>query len=139
MSINLEKRLLELNENKLFELLKKRVFPNLVKTEEIFGRIDCFETKDKLHIELKCRYEHFPTMYIEKKKYIELIKKENSFYCCSTSKGIYLFDISNLEEPIWRIKYLPKTTEFTSNELVEKEIGELRIDKSIELTQLIFI
>lgn len=131
-NIKLEK----LTEDDLYQLLVQKIYPNLTRTEDIFGRIDCYDKDTNAHIELKCRYEHFPFLIIEKDKYQQLIVKDNPFYCCSTPKGIYLFELNKLEEPIWRTKYLPKTTEFTNTEFIEKEIGELPVSQAIELTQL---
>lgn len=125
-----------ITENELLKLLNKR-YPNIKKIEDEFSSIDCFDSSTEIHYELKCRYEHYPTMYIEKEKYLALLDKGNSYYVTSTPKGIYMFHIQSMEEPIWRTKYLPHTTEFSDTNWIEKEIGEIRVDKGMEITQLL--
>lgn len=128
--------LTNINENQLLALLNKR-YPNIMKIEDEFSKIDCFDETTNTHYELKCRREHYETMYIEKDKYDALVEKKNAYYVTSTPKGIYMFNIKDVEEPVWRTKYLPHTTDFNKNEWIEKEIGELRIKHRYELTQLL--
>jgi hypothetical protein len=133
---NVYKILSGITELELLDLLKK-VFPKIEKIEGNFSSIDCIDKFNNHYFELKCRYEHYATLYIEKEKYLKLNKKENSFYINSTPKGIYIFHIQALEEPIWREKYLPATSEFDNTNMIIKEIGELQISKAIEITQLV--
>jgi hypothetical protein len=134
--MRLEKYLTNLTEKELFILLKNNFYPDLTKFEDNFSRLDCYTSKN--YIELKCRREHYNTQLIEKEKYLALKEKQNSLYITSTPKGVYIFDIYEIEEPIWRIKYLPASTEFRNKNYIEKEIGELPITKAIEITQILF-
>jgi hypothetical protein len=125
-----------LTEEELFKLLKKR-YINLEKIEDQFSTIDSYDASTDIHYELKCRYQHYDNLIIEKKKYLALLDKRESYYVCSTPKGIYMFPIKELEEPVWRIKYLPRHTEFNNTNFIEKEVGELSIKKALELTQIL--
>ena len=128
--------LANLTENQLLALLNKR-YPNIKKIEDEFSKIDCFDASTETHYELKCRRDHYETMFIEKDKYDALVEKKNAYYVTSTPKGIYMFNIKDLEEPVWRSKYLPHTTDFNKNEWIEKQIGEFQIKHRYELTQLL--
>ena len=61
------KRILRaMNESKLFTLIKN-LYPDLQKTEE-FDSSDVFSLTKKFRAELKCRYEHYDNLLIEKIK-----------------------------------------------------------------------
>jgi hypothetical protein len=134
---NITRILSGLTENALFELIKKR-YPNIKKIEDEFSTIDCYDASSDIYYELKCRHTHYDYLIIEKQKYLALLEQRESYYVCSTPKGIWMFPIQEIEEPVWRIKYLPHHTEFNDTKFIEKEIGELDIKKALELTQLLF-
>jgi hypothetical protein len=72
---------------------------------------------------------------IEKNKYFELILKyiknnEIPLYINSTPSGIYCFDLRELI-PVWITdNRMPKTTEFTLNQQVEKTYSLINIKKA---------
>ena len=134
---NITRILSGLKENDLLELLRKR-YPNIEKIEDEFSTIDCYDASTDIHYELKCRYEHYNELLIEKQKYLALLEKRESYYVSSTPKGIWMFPIQEIEEPVWRIKYLPHHTEFNDTKFIEKEIGYISTKKGLELTQLLF-
>lgn len=132
----IEKELSGLTESRLLKLLNKR-YPNIKKIEDQFSSIDCIDSTSNTFYELKCRYQHFSALLIEKEKYLALKEKENSYYVSSTPNGIYMFHIQKIEEPVWRKKLLPHTTEFGKLDWIEKEIGEIHIKDALEITHLI--
>ena len=68
-----------------------------------------------MDIELKCRNKHYDDLIIEKDKYDALIRRAKQyettpFYINSTPQGIYVFNLSKIDEHIWEdMKGLPKT------------------------------
>ena len=122
----------------LFEYLKASLYPDLVKSEGIFDAFDCISEKAGHYIELKCRYTHYPTLLIEEMKYRKLITQSAErdlipYYINSTPQGVYSFDLMDLPEPEWSIKYLPATTQFGRVAKVEKLIGYLDIEEGVKL------
>ena len=122
----------------LFEYLKGSLYPDLVKSEGIFDAFDCISEKAGHYIELKCRYTHYPTLLIEEMKYRKLITQSAErdlipYYINSTPQGVYSFDLMDLPEPEWSIKYLPATTQFGRVAKVEKLIGYLDIEEGVKL------
>lgn len=130
-----EKILINLREEQLIELLKNKLFPDIIKIEFQFDSFDCITSN--YYIELKCRTEHYPTMFIEKIKYDKLIQQINSIYITSTPKGIYLFELNKIMEPVWYPKMLPQTSFFNQKNYIEKLVGELPISKALEITQIL--
>jgi hypothetical protein len=134
---NITRILSGLKENDLLELLRKR-YPNIEKIEDEFSTIDCYDASTDIHYELKCRYEHYNELLIEKQKYLALLEKRESYYVSSTPKGIWMFHIQEIEEPVWFEKELIHSTYFNKPEMVIKEIGYISTKKGLELTQLLF-
>ena len=134
---NITRILSGLKENALFELLKKR-YPNIEKIEDEFSTIDCYDASTDIYYELKCRYEHYNELLIEKQKYLALLEKRESYYVSSTPKGIWMFHIQSIEDPVWFEKELKHSTYFNKPEIVVKEIGYISTKKGLELTQLLF-
>ena len=79
-------------------------------------------------IELKCRHKHYDNLMLEKNKYDDL-KKLNckAFYINSTPKGIYVFDINEIEINWITDISMPKQTEFDNNNKIEKTYTLLSI------------
>jgi hypothetical protein len=134
---NITRILSGLKENDLLELLKKR-YPNIKKIEDEFSTIDCYDASTDIYYELKCRYDHYNELLIEKQKYLALLDKRESYYVSSTPKGIWMFHIQSIEEPVWFEKELKHSTYFNKPEIVIKEIGYISTKKGLELTQLLF-
>ena len=89
---------------------------------------DCYSEKYKLDLELKCRRTHYDDLVIEKMKYDNLVKRSSKYgttpiYVNATPKGIWVFKILELPEPTWSMRMMPKTTDFTNNDKIEKEVG----------------
>lgn len=117
-----------LNEGQLFDLIKKYILPDLKESEDKMSTYDCYSEKYKLDLELKCRRTHYDDLVIEKMKYDNLVKRSSKYgttpiYVNATPKGIWAFIILELPEPIWSMRMMPKTTDFTNNEKIEKEVG----------------
>ena len=120
-----------MQESDLFEFLKE-VIPDLKKSEDQFSRWDCVSHKFQYRIELKCRKTHYDTLMLERDKYFALILSyvETGYkplYINSTPKGVYVFDLSELN-PEWTTDTrMPKTTDFENNNRVEKTYTLLEI------------
>jgi len=118
-------------EEDLFNYLLKTVYPDLVKSRRQFSKWDCYSPSTTHRIELKCRGTHYNTLIIEKIKYDALILKARDnfdipIYINSTPKGIYRFNLFNIN-PVWQTRYLKKTTTFSNNNKVPKEIALLPV------------
>lgn len=124
-------------EKDLFEWLNNNHYKTLVNSKNPISRWDCYDIETQQRIELKCRRKHYDTLILEKSKYDALIKESEKnldvpIYINSTPKGIYLFNLYNVEVK-WFTKSLPATTEFKKRIWVKKEITELEISKAIKL------
>lgn len=120
-----------MKEEDLFNYLLKTVYPDLVKSRRQFSKWDCYSPSTTHRIELKCRGTHYDTLIIEKIKYDALILKARDnfdipIYINSTPKGIYRFNLFNIN-PVWETRYLKKTTTFSNNNKVPKEIALLPV------------
>ena len=121
-----------MQESELFDLLKNGFIPDLQKSEDQFSRWDCVSHKFQYRIELKCRKTHYDSLMLEREKYFALILSyvETGYkplYINSTPKGVYVFDLSNLN-PEWTTDIrMPKTTNFDNNNRVEKTYTLLEI------------
>jgi hypothetical protein len=118
-------------EEDLFNYLLENVYPDLVKSRSQFSKWDCYSPIYYHRIELKCRTVHYDTLIIEKPKYEALMVKsiENldvPIYINSTPKGVYRFNLFKVD-PVWEVKYLKKTTTFSNNKKVPKEIAYLPV------------
>lgn len=95
------------------------------------SRWDCYSPESKHRIELKCRGAHYDTLLIEKKKYDAMINKADEnldipIYINSTPKGVYKFNLY-LVDPKWEIQYHNKTTHFSNNNKIKKEVAMLPV------------
>ena len=128
-----------MQESDLFELLKKGFIPDLKKSEDQFSRWDCVSDNYQYRIELKCRKTHYDKLMLERDKYFSLILSyiETGYkplYINSTPKGVYVFDLSDLN-PEWTTDTrMPKTTDFDNNNRIEKTytLLEIKNAKKIE-------
>jgi hypothetical protein len=101
-------------------------------------RSDGYSRHFELIVELKCRRTHYDELVIERAKYLYLTRKAASngltaFYICSTPEGVYEWNLSTLEEPKWRFKGMPATTDFERNHFVQKEVGFVHIDQARQI------
>ena len=118
-----------MKEVKLFDYLKNCCYTDLVKAKSKMSRWDCYSPLTNHRIELKCRATHYDTLILEKKKYDAMIFKCNDnldipMYINWTPKGVYRFNLFEIK-PTWEVKYLKKTTTFTNNNQIPKEIAML--------------
>ena len=118
-------------EKDLFIYLKEKVYPDLVMSNSPISRWDCYSPKTKHRIELKCRKKHYDELVIERGKFDAMIFKANDnfdlpIYINSTPKGVYKWNLFFVN-PSWFMKQLPKTTEFSNNSKISKEIAMLSI------------
>jgi len=120
-------------ESDLFDWLRLKI-PDLQKSKDKFSFWDCYSKSLNCRIELKCRRKHYDTLLIEKKKYDAMInkctKEETVVYLNSTPKGIYGWNLKNLNVE-WEINKLnPATTDFDRNKKVKKEVGYLNVKQA---------
>tara|TARA_R110000787_G_scaffold72331_4_gene161326 strand:- start:32 stop:412 length:381 start_codon:yes stop_codon:yes gene_type:complete len=120
-----------MKEAELFEYLLENHYPDLVKAKKKMSRWDCYSPNTFHRIELKCRATHYDTLILERKKYDAMLLKcddnlDIPIYINSTPKGVYSFNLFKIE-PKWEIKYLKKTTTFTNNNQIAKEIAMLPV------------
>lgn len=129
--------LTNLKESDLFDLLKSKIIPDLQKTDQ-FNPVDAFSLNRQKVYELKCRRTDYIDLLIEKIKWDNFQTKSKVYYINSTPRGIYSFNISKIQEPIWFIRLMPKTTEFENNEKIKKIVGYLNIYRdAYEITDLL--
>ena len=124
-------------EETLFNYLVDCCYSDLVKARKQLSKWDCYSPFQKHRIELKCRKKHYDNLIIEKIKYDALIKKCNDnldipIYINSTPKGIFIWNLFNFV-PIWQKKQLRKTTYFSNNNEIEKEIAMLNVNDAKQL------
>jgi len=120
-----------MKEADLFEYLLNNYYPDLVKSKKKMSRWDCYSPATFHRIELKCRAKHYDTLILERKKYDAMLLKcddnlDIPIYINSTPEGVYSFNLFKIE-PKWEIKYLKKTTTFTNNNQIAKEIAMLPV------------
>jgi hypothetical protein len=124
-------------EKDLFNYLVECCYPDLVKAKSQMSRWDCYSPKTYHRIELKCRTVHYDTLLLEKKKYDAMIQKcddnlDIPMYINSTPKGVYQFNLY-LVTLKWETQYHNKTTEFSNNNKISKEIAMLDVNEAIIL------
>lgn len=125
----MNKDLKDFEEKDLFQYVKENLIDDLTPTEE-FSFDDATSKRYGMHIEFKCRKKHYDTLLIEKHKYYTLISHPKCRYINSTPLGIFSFDLHTIDEPVWQLMNLPKTTEFGCRTMIEKLVGMISIDKA---------
>lgn len=125
------KFLTQLEEKKLFKLLKQYLFSDLIdlNEEDQYSPVDWYQPSTNEHYECKCRNEHYSALVIEKKKYIQMLEYEKPIYLNSTPKGIFGFYLKELEEPVWADKLMNRTFEFGERVYIPKDSGMILISK----------
>lgn len=125
-----------MKEQELFDYLKFKHFPDLIKSDGTFDSFDCTTDEKNLYIELKCRHTHYPELLIEEMKYRRLINQAGAripYYINSTPQGVWGFDLSRVPEPAWSERRMPATTEFTNTRKIMKLVGFLHLDYGLAL------
>ena len=122
-------------EKELFEFIKGKFIPDLKNSNDKFSKYDCYSEEFKLDIELKCRQTHYDDLLIEKAKYDYLVsrgKKFNTkaFYINSTPKGVYIFNLTTLSEPVWEDRMMPKTSHFSNRNKIIKKVGYINVSNA---------
>lgn len=127
-----------MKEQELFDYLKFKHFPDLIKSESTYDSFDCLTNSKGLYIELKCRHAHYPDLLIEQSKYQRLLLEASyhnltPWYINSTPKGKWGFDLSRIDEPTWSERWMPTTTEFANTSKKVKVVGFLHLDYGLSL------
>ena len=120
-------------EEALFEHIKERYIADLKWSDSDYSHYDCYSSEKSCEIELKCRNTHYDELVIEKLKYDKLMERAVDYntiavYICQTPKGIYAFNLSNMSEPDWVKKGMPKTSHFSQRQFIEKVVGFLDVN-----------
>jgi Holliday junction resolvase len=116
----------------LFNAIKAARFTDLVKAEGEYSVFDCVSEEAGMYIELKCRATHYDELLIEKNKYDRLVAAAKAagkkpVYLNSTPKGVWMWDLSDVEFKWEDRGGLPKTTQFANNTKIVKTVGYLHI------------
>lgn len=131
-----------LQEKDLFELIKKYILPDLEESEQKMSKYDCYSIARGFDIELKCRRTHYDDLLIEKMKFDALMTRADKFntkpiYINSTPEGVWSFHISMLPQPTWEDRRMPKTTDFSNNNMIIKQIGYYNVSLGKDLTTIL--
>lgn len=123
-------------EQTLFDWLKENKYPDLRKSNNDKSRWDCISNSHSLIIELKCRKKHYDSLIIERGKFdallfISIIQDYTPLYINSTPKGVYSFNLLDFQDVEFKGKNFPKTTQFSNNLWVKKDVAYLEVSKSI--------
>lgn len=105
--------------------------------ENPMSPIDWYYPHEDIWIEGKCRNVHRNGMFIQKDKYEELMKKERCYYVNSTPEGIFLFNLKEMEEPVWREQNMEQSQQFKSIGRVPKLVAELPVSKAYQIDHLL--
>ena len=126
-------------EQQLFNALKESFMPDLKKSVDPMARYDCYSIILNIDIELKCRRKHYDDLLIEKKKYDALLLRALNFgtdpvYINSTPSGVWVFRIAVATEPEWETRGMPKTSEFSQRQFINKVVGYYNVSTGTEIT-----
>ncbi len=106
------------------------------------SKYDCYSISYNADIELKCRNRHYNDLVIEKIKYDALVARASMFgtvpvYINSTPIGVWSFRLTELPEPSWEERRMPKTTHFSNNNMIVKVVGYYNISLGKNITDLL--
>jgi hypothetical protein len=140
--MNREKYLSNMNEQELFKLMSTR-YTGLIdlNEEDPHSLIDWHYPESDIWMEAKCRDDHHNGfLFIQQDKYKVLMEKKNCWYVNSTPNGIYIFDLKDIEEPVWREQSMLKSTYYNngSTDVIKKLVGDLPTSKAIQIDHLLF-
>ena len=130
-------------EQELLELIQNSIITDAVKLDE-HHEADFYSEKFDLYGELKCVNGWYPRLMIEKKKYDELMllpgKKR---YICSTTRGVYSWDLNKIVIPDdwWKDEYVKNYSTYFYREYLNgpstKIMAKIPIGWSKDITKLI--
>ena len=133
-----------MNEQILFQLLKEKLIPDLIKTDQ-YSYNDATSEYFDASIELKCRSAYYKYLLIEKSKYDRLMTSSNARYINSipvhpyeNTYQVYSWNLNRLPEPRWSYRMCKETTEFGPVNYVRKLVGFLDISVGKNLTSILF-
>jgi hypothetical protein len=133
-----------MNEQRLFNLIKENLIPDLEKTDQ-YNPKDATSVEYDMALELKCRKAHYRFLILEKVKYEKLIKSKNPRYICSipvypykNTFEVYSWDLNKLNDIRWFEKWCKETTEFGPIKYVKKWVCMLDTQKGKNLSTKLF-
>jgi hypothetical protein len=123
----------------LFDRLKQYLFEDLEESPRHNDQYDCYSHKSNVIIEVKCRRIHYDELMIERTKYKFLMDhylalRDTPIYINATPYGVWLFNLSKIEEPQWVFKNMPKSSAFKRDKRIKKAVGFIHLDKGVNIT-----
>lgn len=131
--------LTSLNEDSLFKLVQP-YWTDIIdlNVEDKSSPVDWYVPSTNIYYEAKCRVIEERFLYIEKKKYDAIITYPNVCYINSCADGIYIWELTRMEEPMWMTRYMEKSQEYNGKgEIVPKEVGQVDIKNAIQIDHLL--
>ncbi len=91
-----------------------------------------------MYIELKARRNHYTELLIEKSKYESLTitamrKNYTAWYINATPLGLWAFNLTKLDKPVWKDRRMPSSTEFADKSQRIKQVGYLKLVDGIQM------
>ena len=127
-------KLSRMTEEKLFNLLKRTVLKSLKRVDNQFSKHDCIINNGA--VELKCRRTHYSTLRLQKDKFDHMQQFNIKYYVCSTTMGIYLFDLDRLN-PEWSLTNNPVSTDFSNKNMILKMTYDIPLLDGVNITSKI--
>ncbi len=124
-------------EDQMFNYIKRRYLPDLERSQE-FDTWDCISQQGRMYIELKARRNHYAELLIEKSKYESLTitamrKNYTAWYINATPLGLWAFNLTKLNKPVWKDRAMPSSTEFANKSQRIKQVGYLKLVDGIQM------
>lgn len=125
------------SEQDLYVYLLKDIV-DLEKASDRFSVYDFYSISKQALFEVKVRKTHYDKLLIERDKYEAVLSKSYEFgytayYICATPTGVYVFDLSVIDEPAWSTRYMPTTTEFSNREKKIKNVGYIDVCDALKI------
>ena len=123
-----------MNELGLFNWLKEFRYKDLEHSQDQYDCFDCVSPLNKMLIELKCRAVHYDQLILEKTKWQSLTARASAmgytaWYINQTPLGVSYHNLTALTNVKWVEKELPKSTQFSNQTKIVKEITFLQINR----------
>lgn len=132
-----------MEEQELYQLIKKYLVPDLYKFPDRYAELDCYSKEHDMFFELKCRTSIYTELMIEKHKYDALKSKRKSRYINSVMLDGYprvvSFNIQKIPEPIWEWKMIPNANNEHFKGLELTEVGYFNIGLGKNITKKLII
>lgn len=117
-----------MEEKDMFNLIKLKLVKDLFDNNEldVMAPVDWKSDKHQMGIEYKNRKDYYPSVIIERGKYLELIKYKKAIYLNAVPNGngeimFWSFDLHSIPfQPKWVTSTLQSTTEFNNHKLKDK-------------------